>query len=232
MSTDSRQPFDRQPGESAKAYNAFTLFRDLAPSQRSIRHAWLSRPGASQGPGSRSISRWRHWSARWGWLDRAAVWDADVDAKKREKWLSSQLAACERHQRAAAGAMQVCLAAVRASLNRLADPHYLAALETLSPVLLLREARASAQILPQLAAMERLALGLTTATIEVDDRRTDQSFGDRVTADPTATDLAIRLLDQLAGSAPAGIPPAGQVQNSLGNSHTAGEPPAPAEAEP
>jgi hypothetical protein len=45
--------------------------------------------------------------------------------------------------------------------------------------------------------VERLALGMTTETVEVGDKRqSDASLADRIVQDPVATDLAIQLLDR------------------------------------
>ncbi len=57
-----RAPWERQRGESAKAYTAFRRFRDLGPS-RSL-------------AGCRSIER--RCSYRWRWAPRAAAWDDEA----------------------------------------------------------------------------------------------------------------------------------------------------------
>ncbi len=56
------QPWERQRGESAKAYEAFRTFRDVGPHRSLL--------------GCRSIER--RWSYRWRWADRAAAWDVEL----------------------------------------------------------------------------------------------------------------------------------------------------------
>ena len=61
------QLWDRQPDESAKAYAAFTAYRDGGP-QRSLR--------ATSKQLGRSRSLLNAWSARYGWVHRAEAYDA------------------------------------------------------------------------------------------------------------------------------------------------------------
>lgn len=67
----SEQLWDRKPEESAKAYAAFTVYRDLGPS-RTLRAA------------AKALQRGRslldHWSARYGWVVRAEAYDAQQRA--------------------------------------------------------------------------------------------------------------------------------------------------------
>jgi hypothetical protein len=53
--------------------------------------------------------------------------------------------------------------------------------------------------IPGLVEVERLALGMSTEVIEIDDKRED-TIGARIASDPKATDLAIQLLDAIAGT--------------------------------
>lgn len=67
----SEQLWDRQPEESAKAYRAFTVYRDQGP-QRSIR-------GTARAM-ARSATLLKDWSSRWGWVARCTAWDAQQRA--------------------------------------------------------------------------------------------------------------------------------------------------------
>jgi hypothetical protein len=73
------------PGESARAFAAFSVYRDLG-STRSLTGAWekhCSNTGAveTQCPG-----HWQRWSVRWQWVERARQCDIELDALKREAY--------------------------------------------------------------------------------------------------------------------------------------------------
>ena len=61
------QLWDRQPEEPAKAYRAFTLYRDMGPG-RTLRQAAKNL--------QRSRSLLNEWSGKWGWVARAEAYDA------------------------------------------------------------------------------------------------------------------------------------------------------------
>lgn len=80
--------WDRQPDESAKAYEAFGHYRDLAVSVRSIDAAWLihQRDCMGQHRDSRRAARaWTAWSVRNDWVVRAGSHDSDVSKRRREQ---------------------------------------------------------------------------------------------------------------------------------------------------
>jgi hypothetical protein len=105
------------------------------------------------------------------------------------------------------GLQNVCLVPARAVLDVLGQPGALESLrakarasgEGFMQVLAL--ARAMGSLVPALVTGERLALGLETEHVTLDTPALD-SFARQVTADPKAVELAIRLLDQIAGTAP------------------------------
>ncbi len=71
-------PWERQPGESAKAWSAFVEYRKLG-AERAIRKVVQS-----VGQKARYVSVLEKWSARWGWVMRAGAWDAYADRCERE----------------------------------------------------------------------------------------------------------------------------------------------------
>jgi hypothetical protein len=96
-------PYEQQPGESAKAYAAFQAYLGMGP-QRSTREVGrkLSKSGAL-------IFRW---SSRWRWGERVRAWDRDQAAKikaaedaalaqKAQEWLKRQDEIREREYRLA-----------------------------------------------------------------------------------------------------------------------------------
>ena len=100
--SDERDPWERQPGESGRAYEAFRLFRDLGPA-RSLREV----PGTAY----RTLARWR---TDHRWIARAQAWDAEVHRLDDERRLEEIRQMDDTHQRAAR-------ALITAGLRALAD---------------------------------------------------------------------------------------------------------------
>ena len=64
------KPWERQPGESAKAYEAFSTYRDMG-SDRS-----LAKVGHALG---KSKAMMEKWSSAHNWVERAKEWDVEQD---------------------------------------------------------------------------------------------------------------------------------------------------------
>jgi hypothetical protein len=73
-------PGGRLPDEPAKQFAAFCIYRDLGPG-RSIA---LAVRRAKQRDAAGTLRRWEEWSSRFGWVERAAAYDAHLDAQDRE----------------------------------------------------------------------------------------------------------------------------------------------------
>ena len=84
----NRQPFERQEGETSRAFAAFVCYRDLPPRKRSLRAAATIHYGKN-GAG---LSTLKEWSARFAWVRRCEAYDDFVDGKRREKTLEMILA--------------------------------------------------------------------------------------------------------------------------------------------
>lgn len=69
------KPWERQKGESAKAYEAFKCYRDLG-STRSVSKV------AQKCEKSDTIIR--RWSSRWNWTERIRAWDNDIAGQEYE----------------------------------------------------------------------------------------------------------------------------------------------------
>lgn len=65
MDGTEAEPWERQPGESTKAYSAFVAYRDIGP-----RRSYRQIPAVH---GTVSVL-WR-WGDRWKWTARATAWD-------------------------------------------------------------------------------------------------------------------------------------------------------------
>jgi hypothetical protein len=82
-------PWDKQPRETSKAFDAFRIYRDLGANR--------SLPKVAQTL-SKSLPQIKEWSARWNWVARASDWDAEQDRIDREKQREARNRVIERHQ--------------------------------------------------------------------------------------------------------------------------------------
>ena len=77
-----RKPWERQPGETAKAYAAFLLYRDLPAIDRSIVAAVAKQ---RKNGGKAPVRNWETWASRYNWRNRAAEHDSDLASRRRER---------------------------------------------------------------------------------------------------------------------------------------------------
>ncbi|HUM43488.1 MAG TPA: hypothetical protein PKI14_11125 [Fervidobacterium sp.] len=86
--------WDRQPGESAKAYAAFCAYRDLGAerSLEKVRHL-LDKPRTKKWLGV--------WSAKYNWVERAKAYDDYIEKKKRAEKEKAIMEMVERHAKLA-----------------------------------------------------------------------------------------------------------------------------------
>lgn len=207
-------PWERQHGETARSYHAFCHFRDqkvhsAAVAYRTHRLECEKNPVPDH---TLAPHHWRIWSSQWGWVERAALWDAEIDRQHREKVVQAQLEARERHARLAQATLASLSLPVKALLEAARDPALVqkmvdqAAAGPAGSYQLLSTIARMASVMPSVVTIERLALGLTTESVEVEDKRDfDVAFTNRILADSEAVDLAIALLHRAAGP---GAPPA------------------------
>jgi len=66
------QPWDRQEGETSKAYAAFVAYLELGP-ERSIDAAFRQQNGSRKAAGRPFW--WHRWSSKWSWVARAEAFD-------------------------------------------------------------------------------------------------------------------------------------------------------------
>ena len=99
-----RKPWERQPGETAKGYAAFLLYRDLPAIDRSVAAAWGRKAGGKQ---------WERWCAAHNWVNRAAEHDSDLASRRRERMAKD----LERAQDNAVTMIRAALAKVRARIE-------------------------------------------------------------------------------------------------------------------
>ena len=134
-------PWERQPGESGKAYQAFTIYRELGPA-RSHR-AVAGRLGKSRPLVDR-------WAIQWRWAERAAAWDQEVERRRQAAYFSEITEMARRH-------VQQALALQAKALQRLRDLD----VGELSPVAALR-------FIMEGVKLERLVRGAPTENVATD----------------------------------------------------------------
>lgn len=96
------QPWDRQPGESIQAFEAFKTYRDQGEG-RSITKVALAL--------NKSRAIIGRWSGAWGWVERVEAYERYLDRIEQEKAVKEYQKMIERHTRIA---MSIQEKAVRA----------------------------------------------------------------------------------------------------------------------
>ncbi len=80
----------RLPGESARAYAAFCMFRDLREARS------LTLVGRRLGCSKQNIGRW---ATHWNWKERCLAYDRHLDAIHRAAWIAERRAMKRRQMR-------------------------------------------------------------------------------------------------------------------------------------
>lgn len=76
MATNKPKPWEMQPGETAKAFEAFCVYRDMGASRS------IAKVGQTLGKNTVTLEQW---SIKNGWVDRATAWDGELDRIKRQE---------------------------------------------------------------------------------------------------------------------------------------------------
>ena len=72
--------WERQAGEPARAFHAFTIYRGMNPSERSVR-------AVAKAIGHNTHTMSGRWSSVHNWPKRVAAWDDEIDRVRRLKFL-------------------------------------------------------------------------------------------------------------------------------------------------
>lgn len=151
-----RHPWERQPGESAKAFRALAIYRDLGDT-RSLRRA---AEALQQHPATL-----REWSRRHNWQLRIQAWDTEQDRIRQAAALEAVQAMARKHANQAGLAQEALMVPIRVVAEKLAAggaDGLREWVEGLSHEEALELAAASARLLPSLQQAERLARGEPT----------------------------------------------------------------------
>lgn len=90
--TDDIQPWDCQPGETAKAYQAFVTYRDLGPDRT------VQRTANELAKNYTTVNAWSH---KWAWRERAAAWDSMPGRLVMEAYQERVTRIADQHDRIA-----------------------------------------------------------------------------------------------------------------------------------
>jgi hypothetical protein len=90
--TEDLKPWDRQPGETSKAYGAFVTYRDMGPERS------LERVAHTLGKSTTIMSRW---SAAHNWVSRTAAWDSMPGKIMQSAYEDMAARIAEQHERVA-----------------------------------------------------------------------------------------------------------------------------------
>ena len=89
LSLNSIEPWEQQDNETATAFAAFVIYRDLGLGIRST-----GKVSQELGKSTALIHRW---SSRWNWVSRCRVYDQELDRLIRERHMSELYQARDRH---------------------------------------------------------------------------------------------------------------------------------------
>jgi len=179
------QSWERQPGESSRAFRAFVIFRDLG-SKRSVRKVWeqlclekeLGEPNVNgllpagivvlegqepivgQSEKKKIADTVKSFSIKWRWADRSRDWDSYVNRRFEERYIGTREKLQEKHIRAAAAADAINMIPMAELLKRINTPEGRKKLGDLELADLLPRALDSASRLKGIQDMERRAHGV------------------------------------------------------------------------
>ncbi|SDO86188.1 hypothetical protein [Selenomonas ruminantium] len=86
--TDSAYPWERQPGETEKAYEAFSIYKNFGPGRQVIAVARTLQ---------KSYTLVRRWRKQYGWEERVAAYDRENDRKEQLEVQKARKKMIERH---------------------------------------------------------------------------------------------------------------------------------------
>jgi AraC-like DNA-binding protein len=110
MSDEEKRDWDRQQGESPKAYAHFCLYRDMGVA-RSLRQV-------SNLPGCTSVRRQlNRWSSKWRWVERSEKYDDYLERERRVRREKEEGAMHERHTNVALLGMNLAVKGLEKLLN-------------------------------------------------------------------------------------------------------------------
>ena len=101
---DNVQPWERQRNERSEAFQAFQAYRDMGAdrNQRAVAQQL-----------SKSPTLVANWSRRWGWVERVAAWENELDRHGREVQIQEVEEMYRRHVQEAVSLQRKGIEALR-----------------------------------------------------------------------------------------------------------------------
>ncbi len=167
--------WDRQEGETPKAFAAFVVFRDQGPS-RSLDAAYREARGQRSG-NKRAPGTWTDWYTRYRWKQRAEAYDAHLERLARRdretEHLGDLQAYRERQKRIAQATIENCVGLMEKAGARLEglEP------EQIPPKLLPAFFRAAAALAEVASNAEAQMIGLQELFNQLGDHGQDSKNG-------------------------------------------------------
>ena len=147
----------RREGESAKAYAAFGLYRDMDPRERSIDAAYCAHSGAERGAKG-APGYFNRWAQEHEWAARAAAYDAHREAARLAERGTEEIEAFrDRQRKIAAAATEAAVQLLTKGLARLKNLPP----EEIPPTALPSFFRAAAAVMEAGTNAEAAATGVT-----------------------------------------------------------------------
>jgi hypothetical protein len=96
MDENGSFPWDRQPGESHRWYQRFTLFRLEGPGRSLLELVKAEKALKSPIKPLKTVpGAWKNAAKAWHWIERAEAWDLHMAAEMDAKWLAQHMGAIE-----------------------------------------------------------------------------------------------------------------------------------------
>jgi hypothetical protein len=92
LPSEAPAPWERQPAESGRAYEAFCTYRDLGPG-RSVVEAYRQSTGKTTA--TQASGGWNDWVKRFRWEPRARTYDAHLEATRQRAVAEATTAGAE-----------------------------------------------------------------------------------------------------------------------------------------
>ena len=119
----TEQPWERQKGESAQAFEAFFLYLELG-ADRSLR--------AVAQECSKSISLIRRWSSAYHWVERCRAWDNHLQHEAKKAAISEVRSMAKRHVTMAQQIQNAAMLALKELGSDMVNPKNFAAIVKLA----------------------------------------------------------------------------------------------------
>jgi hypothetical protein len=114
MNGEEERDWDRQPGESSKAYSHFCLYRDMGPDRSLRKVPTLSECRAVVG------QLWR-WSSKWRWVQRCEKYDDYLEYQDRLRQEKERRQMRDRHAKMAVLAQNIAVEGLKNLLAKVQD---------------------------------------------------------------------------------------------------------------